>query len=192
MATIGQPQKINDYANELLDLVMRWNRGEDFALQIIENQVRKIKIGKGENVQWITEHKFKDPREIGPRGMQEIRERLKLQMEMCKTVYDLHSNWRVLNAPSQRTGSSWRMLGGPTSNSHSMVSALKSCSWGHTIPPNATLTRRKYCGSLNSEKTPLSRYGETSNRPILPFESSILSYVPSIASPCSFTMVLLI
>ena len=47
MVTIEQLQKINDYANELLDLVMRWNRGDDVALQILENQVRKIKIGKG-------------------------------------------------------------------------------------------------------------------------------------------------
>jgi len=36
-----------DYRNEALDQVMRWNRGDDVALQIIENQMRKIKIGKG-------------------------------------------------------------------------------------------------------------------------------------------------
>jgi hypothetical protein len=103
IVTIEQLQKINDYANELLDLVMRWNRGDDVALQILENQVRKIKIGKGENVQWITEYKFKDPREIALRAMQEIREQLKLQMEMYKTLYDLQPNWCALQAPSQRT-----------------------------------------------------------------------------------------
>lgn len=92
MVTIEQLQKINDYANELLDLVMRWNRGEDVALQILEKQARKIKIGKGDNVQWITEYKFKDPREIGLRAMQEIREQLKLQMEMYKTLFDLKAN----------------------------------------------------------------------------------------------------
>ena len=41
---IGQLQKINDYANELLDLLMRWNRGDEEALQILENQVRKVKV----------------------------------------------------------------------------------------------------------------------------------------------------
>ena len=43
--TIDQLQKINDYANELLDLLMRWNKGDTEALQILESQVRKVKRG---------------------------------------------------------------------------------------------------------------------------------------------------
>jgi predicted transcriptional regulator len=32
-------QKINDNANEILDLLMAWNRGDDAALQVLESQV---------------------------------------------------------------------------------------------------------------------------------------------------------
>jgi len=38
--TIGQLRKINQNANEPLDLLMRWNRGDSEALQILESQVR--------------------------------------------------------------------------------------------------------------------------------------------------------
>ena len=41
--TLDQLQKINTYANELLDLLMRWNKGDAEALQILESQVRKVK-----------------------------------------------------------------------------------------------------------------------------------------------------
>ena len=41
---VEQLQKINSYANELLDLLMRWNRGDEEALQILESQVRKVKV----------------------------------------------------------------------------------------------------------------------------------------------------
>ena len=33
--TIGQLQKINENANELFDLLMKWNRGDEEALQIL-------------------------------------------------------------------------------------------------------------------------------------------------------------
>ena len=41
---VEQLQKINGYANELLDLLMRWNRGDEEALQILESQVRTVKV----------------------------------------------------------------------------------------------------------------------------------------------------
>ena len=40
---LEQLHKINSYANELLDLLMRWNRGDEEAIQILESQVRKVK-----------------------------------------------------------------------------------------------------------------------------------------------------
>jgi hypothetical protein len=52
---------------------MRWNRGDDDALQILESQVRKVRIGKGENTEEITEYRFKDPRELALKTMQEIK-----------------------------------------------------------------------------------------------------------------------
>lgn len=87
--TIGQLQKINDYANELLDLLMRWNRGDQKALQILENQVRKVRVRGSEEE--VTEYRFKDPRELALKAMQEIRSQLNLQLEIFKALYDLQA-----------------------------------------------------------------------------------------------------
>jgi len=84
---ISQLQKINDNANEILDLLMRWNRGENEALQILESQVRKVRV-KGSEEE-ITEYKFKDPRELALKAMAEIRGQLNLQLEIFKTLYDM-------------------------------------------------------------------------------------------------------
>jgi predicted transcriptional regulator len=86
---IEQLQKINTYAHELLDLLMRWNRGDDEALQILETQVRKVKVRGSEEE--VTEYKFKDPRELALKAMQEIRGQLNLQLEVFKTLYDLQA-----------------------------------------------------------------------------------------------------
>ena len=84
---VDQLQKINLAANELLDILMRWNRGDDEALQILESQVRKVRIGKGENAEEITEYRFRDPRELAFKAMQEIRGQLKLQLEIFQALY---------------------------------------------------------------------------------------------------------
>jgi AcrR family transcriptional regulator len=86
---IAQLQKINDYANELLDLLMRWNRGDDEALQILESQVRKVKIGRGKDAEEVTEFRFKDPRELALKAMGEIRGQLNLQLEIFRALYDM-------------------------------------------------------------------------------------------------------
>ena len=84
---IGQLQKINDNANELLDLLMRWNRGDEAALQILESQVRKVKV-RGQEEE-VAEYKFKDPRELALKAMAEIRGQLNLQLEIFKSLYDM-------------------------------------------------------------------------------------------------------
>ncbi len=84
---IGQLQKINDNANELLDLLMRWNRGDESALQILESQVRKVKV-RGQEEE-VAEYRFKDPRELALKAMAEIRGQLNLQLEIFKTLYDM-------------------------------------------------------------------------------------------------------
>jgi len=86
---LDQLQKINRDANELLDLLMRWNRGEDEALRVIESQVRKIKI-RGQEEE-IPEYKFKDPRELALKAMQEIRGQLKLQLEIFQALFDMQA-----------------------------------------------------------------------------------------------------
>lgn len=84
---VDQLQKINDYANELLDLLMRWGRGEDEALQILESQVRYVKVNGEEEP--VKEFKMKDPRELALKAMAEIRGQLKLQLEIFQTLYDM-------------------------------------------------------------------------------------------------------
>jgi len=83
-----QLQKINDYANELLDLLMRWNRGDEEALQILESQVKRVRIGDDEELE-IKEVKFKDPRELALKAMAEIRGQLKLQLEIFQALFSL-------------------------------------------------------------------------------------------------------
>ncbi len=86
---VDQLHKINSHANELLDLLMRWNRGDPEALQILESQVRKVKVrGREEE---ITEYRFKDPRELALRAMQEIRGQIQLQFEIFQGLYDMQA-----------------------------------------------------------------------------------------------------
>ncbi|MBW1690822.1 MAG: hypothetical protein JRF35_01860 [Deltaproteobacteria bacterium] len=84
---VAQLQKINQDANEILDLLMRWNRGDEAALQVLESQVRKVRIGKTEK--FVEEFKFKDPRELALKAMAEIRGQLNLQLEIFQALYDM-------------------------------------------------------------------------------------------------------
>ena len=87
--TLAQLQKINDHANGLLDLLMRWNKGDNEAIQILESQVRKVKV-KGTEEE-ISEYRFKDPRELSLKCMAEIRGQLNLQLDIFKTLYDVEA-----------------------------------------------------------------------------------------------------
>ncbi|MCK9391541.1 MAG: hypothetical protein WCW53_06905 [Syntrophales bacterium] len=86
---VDQLQKINGYANELLDLLMQWNRGDKKALQVLESQVKKVRVRGTEEE--VKEYKFKDPRELALRAMAEIRGQLNLQLEIFKTLYYLEA-----------------------------------------------------------------------------------------------------
>ena len=85
-----QLTRINEYANEILDLVMRWGRGDDEALQVLESQVKRIRVGEGEELE-IKEVKFKDPRELALKACAEIRGQLKLQLEIFQTLFSLQA-----------------------------------------------------------------------------------------------------
>lgn len=89
LQTLAQLQKINDNANELLDLCMRWQRGDDEALQILESQVRKVRVGKTDK--YIERMKFKDPRDIALKAMAEIRNQLALQLSIFESLYNLQA-----------------------------------------------------------------------------------------------------
>ena len=85
---LDQLQKINGDANEILDLLMRWNRGDKKALRVLESQVKRIKVGDGDEIE-VSEIKMKDPRELALKAMAEIRCQLKLQLEIFQALYDI-------------------------------------------------------------------------------------------------------
>jgi hypothetical protein len=86
---ISQLQKINSNANEILDLLMRWNRGDDEALQVLESQGVTKKVRVGDKEELVKEFKFKDPRELALKAMAEIRGQLNLQLDIFRTLYDM-------------------------------------------------------------------------------------------------------
>lgn len=86
---IDQLQTINAHANEILDLLMRWNRGDKEALQILESQIRYVRVNGEEEP--VKEYKFKDPRELALKAMCEIRGQLKLQLEIFQALYDMQA-----------------------------------------------------------------------------------------------------
>ena len=100
--TIGQLQKINRDANELLDLLMRGSRGNGEAWEILEKNVRKPRAGTSKTG---VDHRIselecsvsdarqlpKDPRELALKAMQEIRGQLKLQLEMFQALFDIQA-----------------------------------------------------------------------------------------------------
>jgi predicted transcriptional regulator len=88
---MDQLQKINDDANEILDLLMAWNRGDETALQVLESQVTTKKVRIGDQEEFIKEYKFKDPRALALQAMGEIRNQLKLQLEIFQTLFSLQA-----------------------------------------------------------------------------------------------------
>jgi len=75
----AQLQKINDHANELLDLLMVCVNGDDAAKA--EAAAKLGPAGPGS----------KDPKELALKCMQEIRSQLKLQLEIFQTLYDMQA-----------------------------------------------------------------------------------------------------
>jgi len=86
--TVVQLQKINRDANEILDLLMRWQRGDDAALQILESQEKLVNVGTKKQPNWVKDFKIKDPRELALKAMAEIRNQLNLQLDIFRTLYD--------------------------------------------------------------------------------------------------------
>jgi transcriptional regulator len=86
---VDQLQKINNHANWLLEHVMKWIKGDEAAIQVLEKNTRLVNVGTKEESEYVTEYKFKDPHEIALKAMSEIRGQLKLQLEIFQTLYDM-------------------------------------------------------------------------------------------------------
>jgi DNA-binding transcriptional ArsR family regulator len=74
-----QLQKINDHANELLDLLMVCVNGDEAAKEAAAAKLGPMGPGS------------KDPKELALKCMQEIRSQLKLQLEIFQTLYDMQA-----------------------------------------------------------------------------------------------------
>ena len=84
-----QLNKINENANWLLDHVMRWIKGEKVAIQALEHTVRQVNVGTNDNPEYVNEYKFTDPHRIAIQAMGEIRNQMKLQLDIYQKLYDL-------------------------------------------------------------------------------------------------------
>lgn len=84
---MAQLQKVNDNANDLLDLVMAWGRGDAKAIQVLESQRRKIRIRGTE--QEIEKFEFSDPRDLALKAMAGIRKQVALMLDIGKALYNI-------------------------------------------------------------------------------------------------------
>jgi hypothetical protein len=89
--TLDQLGKVNRHANEMLDLLIRWQSGDPEALRVLESQVKRVSFGESDEAQEIIEVRMKDPRELALRCMAEIREQLGLQMKIYETLYSMRA-----------------------------------------------------------------------------------------------------
>ena len=91
---MAQLRKINEDANRMLDLLIRWQEGDPEALRVLESQIKTVKFGKnGEEID-IQKVKMKDPRELTLRCMAEIRNQLKLQLDMYESYLEFNDRKR--------------------------------------------------------------------------------------------------
>ena len=91
---MAQLRKINEDANRMLDLLIRWQEGDPEALRVLESQVKTVKFGKNGEEIAIQEFKMKDPRELTLRCMAEIRNQLKLQLDMYESYLEFNDRKR--------------------------------------------------------------------------------------------------
>jgi predicted transcriptional regulator len=93
--SLQQLQKINTYANEMLDLLMRWGKGDPEAYRVLESNVdQEIMFGppgSESKVLLSGNIRMKDPRELAVKVMGEIRAQLDLQLKLFQTLYDMQA-----------------------------------------------------------------------------------------------------
>ena len=87
--TLGQLKKINTHANDMLDLLIRWQNGDPEALRVLESQAKTVTYGEDGKEVLAVEIKMKDPRELALRCMGEIREQLEFQHRIFESLYSL-------------------------------------------------------------------------------------------------------
>ena len=94
---LAELTKINSDAREILDLCMAWSRGDKVALKVLKSQARMVNVGNKEKPDWVTEYKFKDPRELALMAMAEIRHQLVLQTRIFQSIYSIQEVREFMN-----------------------------------------------------------------------------------------------
>ena len=91
---MAQLRKINEDANRMLDLLIRWQEVDAEALRVLESQIKTVKFGKDGEKIGVQEVRMKDPRELTLRCMAEIRNQLKLQLDMYESYLEFNDRKR--------------------------------------------------------------------------------------------------
>ena len=91
---MSQLRKVNEGANRMLDLLIRWQEGDSEALRVLESQIKTVKFGKNGEEIGVQEVKMKDPRELALKCMAEIRNQLKLQLDMYESYLEFNDRKR--------------------------------------------------------------------------------------------------
>ena len=91
---MAQLRKINEDANRMLDLLIRWQEGDAGALRVLESQIKTVKFGKDGEKIGVQEVRMKDPRELSLKCMAEIRNQLKLQLDMYESYLEFNDRKR--------------------------------------------------------------------------------------------------
>lgn len=93
--SMAQVRQINQHANWLLEHLMGWAKGDSQAIQILENQVKTVRVGDEELS--VKEVRMKDPRALAVQVMGEIRSQLDLQLELFKAMYSVDEAEKFIN-----------------------------------------------------------------------------------------------
>ncbi len=97
-----QLSRINEHARWLVEHLMSWAKGEVGALQVLENQVKTVRVG-AEKIE-VKEVKLKDPRELALKAMAEVRQQLEFQAGILKSLYGLQEAMRFREIVLQEIG----------------------------------------------------------------------------------------
>jgi len=86
---IAQLNKVNEFADELLDLLMREIRENDGVLPIMESKAHTKKGRLGDKAKFLKKFKTKDPRLLALKVIAEIERQIRLQLKIFDKLYDM-------------------------------------------------------------------------------------------------------
>jgi len=95
---IEQLTKINKSANDLLDLLQRFNDGDQEAIRILNSQTKMVNVGTRTEPEMMEVANFKDPRELQIRVIAEIRMQMNTALDIQKTMFHIEEVKGILDS----------------------------------------------------------------------------------------------